>query len=445
MDLMRKRIIILLIVFVVLFAGSCSWKTRTFRRLEQDTGPPLKTITLDKTKDYYFFSDFHRGDGGNLDYFNPNRKLLSSILEELYTGDEGKEAVIFLVGDIEELWAYGFSLRYGDSDSFELNDLLNPQTDQNQGIFSWEMKFNQDGRYFRIYGNHDDYWAKEENLRQSLLGEDDVKVYPAIALKLADDRDYEILVTHGCQGHPLSDINQRISPIVKELELHTWYYLKRIFLKAGERLRPKKLEKTRNKFEKQEKYLVEWADQQQLYMIVGHSHEPYINSQTFDCILEREINNIKDTKLPRQRQKIKTVRESLFRLRGRDDEQSREAYETAQKQMEREQIHLENLETESTFLQNELARRKREKAVRGLEEGPQDFYFNTGCCFAWNILTAIKLEYQDEDWHAQLVSWEIKEGEKLLDRDTLRDIERKVEKKKLGQPTRLKAKKSPTT
>ena len=110
--------------------------------------------------------------------------------------------------------------------------------------------------------------------------------------------------------------------------------------------------------------------------------------------------------------------------------------------MKIEEIHLENMETEFTFLQNELNRRKKEKAVRSFEEGPQDFYFNTGCCFAWNIMTAIKLEYRDEDWHTQLVSWEIKEGERLLDKDTLKDVEGKVERKKLGQPARLKAKKN---
>jgi UDP-2,3-diacylglucosamine pyrophosphatase LpxH len=439
--LIRKMRFILLAIFIMLFAVSCSWKTRTFQRLEQDIQPPLKTITLDKTKDYYFFSDLHRGDGGDLDFFNPNRRLLSSILQELYTGYEGKDAVVFLVGDIEELWAYGFSLRYGDSDNFELNDLLDPRTDENQGIFSWEKKFSQEGRYFRIYGNHDDYWAKEENLRQSLLGENNIKVYPAIALRLHDDENYKILVTHGCQGHPLCDVNQYISPFAKELELYTWYYLKRIFLKAGERLRPKKLEKTRNEFEKQEKYLVEWADLKQLYLIVGHSHEPYINSQTFDCILAREIKNIRGIKLPLQKQNIKTIRENLFSLRGKDDAQSRRAQKTAQKQMKVEEIHLENMETEFTFLQNELSRRKKEREVRGFEEGPQDFYFNTGCCFAWNIMTAIKLEYKDEDWHAQLVSWEVKEGEKLLAKDTIKNVKEKVERKKLGQPTRLKAKK----
>jgi len=441
-DSIRKRIIILLAIFIMLFAWNCSWKSRTFQRLDQDIQSPLKTITLDKTKNYYFFSDLHRGDGGNLDYFNPNRKLLSSILQELYTEDEGKDAVVFMVGDIEELWAYGFSLKHGGSTDFELNGLLNPETEENQGIFLWEKKFSQDGRYFRIYGNHDDYWAKEEHVRQSLLGENNIKVYPAIGLRLSHDENYKILVTHGCQGHPLCDVNEYISPIAKEIELYTWYYLKRIILKAGERLRPKKLEKTRDKFEKQEKYLVEWADEKQLYLIVGHSHEPYINSQTFDCILAREIKNIKNIKLPRLKQKIKSLRDSLYRLKGMDDAQSKRAYKTAQEQMNIEEVHLENMEIEFTFLQNELNRRKKEKATKGFEKGPRDFYFNTGCCFAWNIMTAIKLEYRDEDWHTQLVCWEIKEGEKLLEKDTLKDVERKVERKELGQPARLKAKES---
>jgi hypothetical protein len=185
---------------------------------------------------------------------------------------------------------------------------------------------------------------------------------------------------------------------------------------------------------------VEWADKKQLYLIVGHSHEPYINSQTFDCILAREIRNIQDTKLPRQIKKIKLIKGSLSRLKGMDDAQSKRAYKTAQEQMNIEKIHLENMETEFTFMQNDLNRRKKEKAVKSFEEGPRDFYFNTGCCFASNIMTAIKLEYRNEDWHTQLVSWEIKE--KFLEKDTLKDVGRKIERKELGRPTRLKDKES---
>lgn len=441
MVLIRQKLVILSAILMMVSLWNCSWKSNVYKRLNQDIQPPLKTITLDQTKNYYFFSDLHRGNGGDLDYFNPNRKMFSTILHDLYTNrDESNDAVVISVGDIEELWAYGFSLVHGSSDDFELNSLLNPETDENQGIFEWERKFSKDGRYFKIYGNHDDYWAEDENVEQSLLGENNIKAYPAIAMKLnQNDEDYKILVTHGCQGQPLHDVKDYIAPIVKELELHTWYYLRRIFLKKGERLRPKQLEKTRDEFNKQEKYLAEWADEKQVYLIVGHTHDPYINGQKFDCILVREIESVQKNKLPQLKQKIRTLDDNIVRLRGREDTKSKRAFNANKEQVKREKAYLENIETELTFLQNELSRRIEQKtSAKGYEEGLQDLYFNTGCCFASNIITAIKLEYRNEAWQFQLVYWDIKEDKKILERDTLEDVRGKIKRAQLGQPVGLK-------
>ncbi len=438
-----NRIPMMLIIFVALLTSNCDWREMTFKRLDQDFDSSLRAGTLDKTKSYYFFSDLHRGDGGSADYFNPNRKIFSSVLKALYEeNEEDKHAVVVMVGDIEELWAYGYSRKHGGIYTEKANYLLNPtlnpmlssRPDDDENIFDWEIKLSQDGRYFRIYGNHDDYWAVNDNVQQSLLGQNNIEVTPAIGFQFGDEESQKIMVTHGCQGQPLHDVNDYIAPIAKEIELR-WYYLKRIILKRGKRLRSKELEKTRDSFDKQEKYLMEWADKNQIILIVGHTHEPYISKETVEFILEREIKYIRDIELEKIEKNIGELEE---KFRGLDARIDAEAYEIAEADIEYEKVDLENKKTELDFLEKELALRKRRSESVDVEEGYRSNYFNTGCCFASNIITAIKLDYRGIDWCAQLVSWDIMEGAEIRDEDSLEEVKEKIIKKPVGDLVILK-------
>jgi len=438
------RIPMMLTILVVLLTSNCDWREITFKRLDQDFDSSLKAGTLDKTKIYYFFSDLHRGDGGSADYFNPNRKIFSSVLKALYEEKEAdKHAVVVMVGDIEELWAYGYSLKHGGTYTEKANYLLNPilnpmlssRPDDEENIFDWEIKLSQDGRYFRIYGNHDDYWAVNDNVQRSLLGQNNIEVTPAISFQFGDEDSQKIMVTHGCQGQPLQDVNDYIAPLAKEIELR-WYYLKRIILKRGERLRPKELEKTRDSFNKQEKYLMEWADKNQIILIVGHTHEPYISKETVEFILEREIRYIRDIELNKIEKNIVGLEE---KFRGLDAKIDAEVYDSTQADIQYEKVDLENKKTELDFLEKELVLRKRRSESLDVEEGYRSNYFNTGCCFASNIITAIKLDYQGNDWCAQLVSWDIMEGAEIRDEDSLEEVKEKIIKKPVGDLVILKA------
>jgi len=416
-------------ILVAFLTWNCEWKQNTFIRLDQDFNSSLKAGTLDKTKIYYFFSDLHRGDGGPADYFNPNRKVFCLALKDLYEKkEEGKDAVVIMVGDIEELWAYGFSLKHGSSYKEKANNLLNPPTKEEENIFAWENILNHNKRYFRIYGNHDDYWAAKDNVQQSLLGQNNIEVHSALAFRFSDDEDYKIMVTHGCQGQPLHDVNDYIAPLAKEIELR-WYYLKRIILKRGERLRPKELVKTREIFNKQEKYLMEWADKNQVILIVGHTHEPYTGKKTVDFILEREIEHLRSIELKKIEGNINALREQV---RGLDAKIDKEEYEISQRDLKYEEVDLENKKLELEFLEKELGLRKERNARIDTEEGYRTNYFNTGCCFASNILTAIKLDYRENNWHAQLESWDIIEGAEIREEDTLEEVREKIIKKPIG-------------
>ena len=111
------------------------WRKRTFERMNDDISGqvssdkflPRLPVVLDKKKKYYIFSDLHRGDGGKIDYFNPNRNLLNYILSEIdQEGQSGKKTVLIMLGDIEECWAYGFSLAHGNRHGYPKEPLYQP-------------------------------------------------------------------------------------------------------------------------------------------------------------------------------------------------------------------------------------------------------------------------------------------------------------------------------
>ena len=72
--------------------ASDSWRERTFKRMNEDISGqtssdrylPALPVSLDKGKKYYIFSDFHRGNGGKVDYFNHNRKMLTTIFSDIF-------------------------------------------------------------------------------------------------------------------------------------------------------------------------------------------------------------------------------------------------------------------------------------------------------------------------------------------------------------------------
>lgn len=420
-----------------------SWRDRTFKRMDDDISDqdspgghlPALPVILDKGKKYYIFSDLHRGNGGKVDYFNHNRKILSTIFIDIfYENQYQKDTALVMVGDIEECWAYGFSLAHGNrfaQPMKNLDKLIDAGRNKDKdSIFYWEKKFNEEGRYYRIFGNHDDYWKNISYVANSLLDRNNIKVYPSIVFRLADSRENKIFITHGCQGQKLHDVGDSIPPLAKEAEL-VWYYLRRIFKKPGERLREVELEEARKELNKQEKYLVEWAEGKDLYLITGHSHQPYINREKIPCIHEREIDNIKNRQIPTFEAKLKMLK----------DEVQVEIEEITQQRLSIEEkinvlkIHLENKRIELEFLEEDLSILKKRISIEG---DRKNLYFDDGCCFAANIISAIELVHKDdgiegEGWYVYLVCWDIIDEKKaILEIDTYNEIKKKTKKRILG-------------
>ncbi len=431
----KKSVFFVLGVVVILLNLSfCSWKMDTWKRMSEDTSGkftpgktiPMKTVPLDKTEKIVVISDLHRGDAGRADYFTPNRALLCKILE--YYNNKGFTLV--MTGDVEEAWAWGFSYRYGKQHLWaeSMNGLLDAYTkkegEKELNIFDWEKLYHQENRYYRIYGNHDDYWKRLGNVKKTRLGENNIEVYPAVTFEDKQNKKMKILVIHGCQGQPLADVGDCIAPPVKVLQLN-WYYLKSFFLKKGERLRYDRLNAERKKLKKQEEYMIEWAKEKNLILIAGHTHRPYSMSRPHTCILEMEVKNI-STKQRALQEHLKTLeveRDMLIRGNVEDfkakklDIKNRETYiRQKEREIYKKKIDVDNKEIEKKFIEDEIRKTKTKNAAlkRALKtKGIDDFlgnYFNTGCCFASNIITAIEVEYKDKvetggkkGWHISLI------------------------------------------
>lgn len=449
----KRRFILVGFVLGILFGANYlyqkiwgnkeSWRERTFRRMNEDLSPDVSSddyhsrleLVLNEETKYYIFSDFHRGDGGPIDYFNPNRNLMNYILSGLYQESRsGTKAALIMLGDIEECWAYGFSLAHGNRihnyPIEDLNRLMHGgKSIDPDNIFYWELQFHKDGNNYRIFGNHDDYLKNKNYVAGSLLAQNDIAVYPGIVFKIEEDGEGKIFVTHGCQGQSLHDVGDSIPPLAKEAE-RVWYYLKRILLKPGVRLRYEELVEVRDKFNKQEQYLVEWAEKKGLYLITGHSHQPYINREKNLSVHNREINNIVARQIP--------AIEGKIRMLSEEDVDIMELVPgkfTQEQKIDILEIHRENKELEAKFLMEEYKSLK----ARALIEGDRrSLYFDDGCGFAANIISAIELVHEDngkdgEGWYVHLVCWDIVDEEKaLLSTDSFDAIREKTEKRILG-------------
>lgn len=444
-NMSRSKFIILFLTVFFLFGTckQCNWKKRTFCRLDEDYKPDRHFINLNKEKRYVVLSDFHRGDGGYVDYFNRNRKIIAAKFKELYENSK-KDVVLMLNGDIEEGWAYGHSLRYRKQGIIHIgfidtNKLIDPyyrdyRGDPEETIFYWEKKFNEQKRYFRIYGNHDDYWANEENLKGTLLKDNDIEVCPGICLNIKDNINKKIFVVHGCQGKFDADVGNFFALYAKQVEIGWWYLLRLVFRKPRERLRPRHIEIAMRNLKKQEEYLLSWAKEKNIVLIAGHSHLPYINGEKYLCLLNREYENSE-----LYRDQLKEEIEKLESKKGAPD--SRTVYymkafgiKTEEELIKILKVHKGNTETEAEYLNGR--KRELEKVKKRKENDQPRYYFNTGCCFAINIITYINIEYKnkndlinvqkEEGWYIELWAWDIKKDIEILKNDSLKDISGKM-------------------
>ncbi len=325
-----------------------------------------KNININNAK-IIMLSDLHRGMGKN-DAFQNNRELFQKILGYYY--DNGYTLV--LIGDCEEGWGFQRD---------NIPTILKAHKDE----FDIEKEFIKSHRYYRLYGNHDDFF------RGQLLYSEELglhSIYPAIIFKLKipdEDNDFTILVTHGSQGHGLHDAGDELA----SWGVFTKYTMLMDFLpkegiKSSKHLE-KMLQSYKQKLASHEEMVYNWAFEggegvkKCNILVAGHTHVPAFNSHRNPCLFKLILEDLEDKKKELKEKKKKNGRKT-----ARDDEETTEPTD----HFEEEQID---------YVEEILEEFEEDEDVQISDKVDDPFYFNTGCGF-----------------HRKITCIEIKEGKIYL-------------------------------
>lgn len=300
-------------------------------------GGPVFPFDINTAK-FIIFSDQHKGAKDLADDFRNAEPNYLAALQHYYTND----FVFINLGDSEELWE------------------STPKTviEKNRLTLLEEAKFLVDGRYHRVYGNHDLEW--KYTIQQSLylkpIFGDKLQVCEGLVLQTVyNDKNYSIFLTHGHQGDQKSDGNPFSTWVVAAI----WTPIQRFFDIS--------IDTISDSFELVDKHnimMYEWsATQKDLIFISGHTHKPVFASLDHIERLAKQLD--------------------LARIAN-----------------DAKQID---------YLQGQLEKRKAEytgkKFVRTMA---MPTYFNTGCCcFNDGDITGIEIA----DGFIRLIKWEMIEKE----------------------------------
>lgn len=283
---MRKRGAILLSFLFCILTAACSLftkesypftdKARTEELLDiHESIAPTIPIDFSKAR-IVFFSDLHRGMGTR-DCFEKNKELFRQVLDHYYAQDG---FILVMLGDTEEGWGF--------------------QSDNVPIILQWhkaeydiEKKFFAEGRYYRVYGNHDDYYRSNAS---GYVYDSLVPVYPALVF-YDDKRNEKIFATHGCQGHGLHDAGDKVAAW-GVFARYNWL-LEILPNKVKESTLPKKMEKIKKTFFGHELLLVNWANNKKYdYLVAGHTHRPLYDSRRIEYAYDLLTRDIQDNWFP---------------------------------------------------------------------------------------------------------------------------------------------------
>lgn len=197
-------------------------------------------VEIDENDKYVIFSDLHIGDRNSHDDFLSNSALFLRVLQDYYLPNG---YTLILNGDIEELHRYTLhEIREKWSEVYKLFD-----------------RFAEKGRLYKIYGNHDSklFTRPREPVRYPL--------YEAVKL---DYNGRKLFIFH---GHQLSYYYQKFNDFMG--------LILRLFAK------PLRIRHYSVAHDKQKKYTIErrmyeFAKENGLVSIIGHTHRPLFESMS---------------------------------------------------------------------------------------------------------------------------------------------------------------------
>ncbi|KAF0144344.1 MAG: hypothetical protein FD156_1895 [Nitrospirae bacterium] len=221
------------------------------------------------------FSDQHRGarDGAD-DFLGCEKAYNASLGYYLETG-----YTLIILGDAEDLW----ECRPG------------PVVKAYKDTLSLEAEFLKQNRYYRIYGNHDDYWEKKGAIDKYLMPEITTQSTPIyrgmIIFHNGNPLGVKILLVHGHQGTFDSD---QLGPISKVLVRYGWRNIQRLL-----KIRSTTPAKDASLKSMHDMAMYSWAldrckNGDKLILIAGHTHLPVFASRNYVGKIESELKTLQD-------------------------------------------------------------------------------------------------------------------------------------------------------
>ncbi len=224
-----------------------SYKKRLDRAFEL-----APTLPFTRNTQYVFFSDCHRGVGNTNDNFLPNGTSYLAALQYYYQ--------------------YGFCyIEVGDGDELWENRRLLQIIEVHEDVFSQLCKFQQEGRLYMLFGNHDMAKKKCGPLFEKFA------CYEGIILE-APELSQNLLITHGHQADFLNSVLWRMA---RFLVRYLWTPLERFGV-----LDPTSAAKNNVKKDKLEKKYLSYAIDRNCLLLTGHTHKPTlgnVHSPYYNC------------------------------------------------------------------------------------------------------------------------------------------------------------------
>jgi predicted phosphodiesterase len=233
------------------------------------------------TGKFIIFSDQHKGCRDGADDFLLCEPNYLAALD--YYHQNGFHYIA--LGDCEELWE---------------NTWLAVKKQQ-QPTFKKEKLFIPQNAFIKIYGNHDLYWQNDPlaPLQAKEVYGADVPIYEGVVLQtLVNNKQISIFCTHGHQGDEVSDGNWFSKFFISKIWAPLQAYLRINFNTPAYDDHLKTMHNS---------IMYEWSAQQQdLFLITGHTHQPVFESLTHIERLYRQLlfaRQLKDESMIRTLQK----------------------------------------------------------------------------------------------------------------------------------------------
>ena len=246
--------------------------SKLLRNIKERPGKKGIILNADFSTDkFIILSDHHKGNRDHGDDFANNEPNYLAALDYYLL----HKFTYINLGDSEELWKY------------------TPEQviSKNIKVLRMEAKFQEQGKYFKTFGNHDITWKSKLDVDKWFknIFNLPLPVWEGILLKTTiDSRPLSIFLTHGHQGDKMSDNNSFSTWMVA----HVWRPVQR-YLQINVNT-PAKDYWLRDKHNIM---MYEWSSHKEnLLLITGHTHKPVFASGRYSDHESNKIGSVSGDK-----------------------------------------------------------------------------------------------------------------------------------------------------